>query len=90
MEDNQHWAHVRLDPTTGQAVPHFLEDHLRDVAACAAAHANGFGADWARLAGLWHDLGKYRAGFTRYIRQANAIDAHIEGRVSAKSRGAAP
>ncbi|MHB1201237.1 MAG: hypothetical protein ACYCZ6_17135 [Polaromonas sp.] len=25
---------------------------------------------WAYLAGLWHDLGKYRAGFQRHLRQS--------------------
>jgi CRISPR-associated endonuclease/helicase Cas3 len=49
------------------------------VAAGAAANAAHFGGeDWARLAGLWHDLGKYRPGFQRYIREC--VDGHIEGR----------
>ena len=90
VEDDQHWAHVRHDPATSQVVPHHLEDHLRDVAVGAAKHADGFGADWARFAGLWHDLGKYREGFTRYTRQANAIDAHIEGRVKIATRPIRP
>jgi CRISPR-associated endonuclease/helicase Cas3 len=38
---------------------------------------------WAHLAGLWHDLGKYRPGFQRYIRAVN--DAHIEGKLPAGS-----
>ena len=38
---------------------------------------------WAYLAGLWHDLGKYRPGFQRYIRVVN--DAHIEGRLPSSS-----
>jgi CRISPR-associated endonuclease/helicase Cas3 len=38
---------------------------------------------WAYLAGLWHDLGKYRPGFQRYIRQV--ADAHIEGKLPANS-----
>ena len=37
---------------------------------------------WAVLAGIWHDLGKYREGFQRYIRQGGDPDAHIEGRVA--------
>ena len=32
----------------------------------------------AHLAGLWHDLGKRRPGFQRYIRLASGADAHIE------------
>lgn len=64
---------------------HELAEHLRQVAAGAAASAKRFGAaDWAQLAGLWHDLGKYRPGFQRYIR--DCADAHIEGRVPSKDK----
>jgi CRISPR-associated endonuclease/helicase Cas3 len=62
---------------------HPLEDHLRKVAARAATMAEPFDAgDWARLAGLWHDLGKYSAEFQAYLRQASGREreeAHIEG-----------
>ncbi len=57
---------------------HGLVEHLQAVSAGAAGHAPAASAPWARLAGLWHDLGKFRPGFQRYIR-ADA-DAHIEGR----------
>lgn len=43
--------------------------------------ANSYGKDWAHLAGLRHDLGKFRTGFQRCIRLANNVDAHIEGRI---------
>ncbi len=47
----------------------------------ARAFAEPFGGGpWAELAGLWHDLGKYRAGFQDYIRRSEGPDAHIEGR----------
>lgn len=60
---------------------HRLDEHLRSVGALAAVHAGAFGAGrWAELAGLWHDLGKYRPGFQRYIRQTGDPDSHIEGR----------
>jgi len=78
---SENWAHIRVDAVTGEVVPHLLADHLGKVADLAAGFASGFGEDWARLAGLLHDLGKYRPGFQRYIRQANGLDAHIEGRV---------
>lgn len=66
-------AHILSDGT-----PHPLADHLHAVAALAAGFAAGFGADWARLAGLWHDLGKYRPAFQRYLRAASGAEAHIE------------
>lgn len=61
--------------------PHYLQDHLNAVATAAsefAQHLNS--AQWAGIAGLWHDLGKYRPGFQRYIRLVNGQDAHIEGK----------
>lgn len=69
-------------------------EHLNEVARRAGAAADGFGAaDWARLAGLWHDLGKYSAEFQHYIKKASGYDteAHIEsvpGRVDHSTAGA--
>jgi len=78
-------AHIRND--NGLLVAHRLEDHLVDVSKLAADFAAGFGAaPWAALAGIWHDLGKYREGFQRYIRQCGDPDAHIEGRVAGKEK----
>jgi len=40
---------------------HRLEDHLKKVAELTLNFASAFDAgDWAYLAGLWHDLGKYQ------------------------------
>lgn len=62
---------------------HPLAEHLHAVAAGAKQNAEYFNSgEWARFAGLWHDLGKYRPGFQRYIRQSNDPDAHIEGKVA--------
>ena len=37
-----------------------LADHLQRVAELAAEFAKKFEAtEWGRIAGLWHDLGKY-------------------------------
>jgi CRISPR-associated endonuclease/helicase Cas3 len=57
---------------------HALAEHLFAVAAGAARSAPAGGEIWAHLAGLWHDLGKFRPGFQRYIREDE--NAHIEGR----------
>ena len=83
------WAHSHPDDPANQPA-HGLADHLQQVAALAAQFAQGWGAAFASLAGQWHDLGKYRPGFQRYIRQV--ADAHIEGRLpqgSEKSHSAA-
>ncbi|MCX8085964.1 MAG: CRISPR-associated helicase Cas3' [Rhodocyclaceae bacterium] len=53
---------------------HPLEDHLAAVATLAAHFARGIGADWARLAGLWHDLGKYAPQFQAMIRRESGYD----------------
>ncbi|MCK9283438.1 MAG: CRISPR-associated helicase Cas3' [Rhodocyclaceae bacterium] len=76
----EHWAHVRQgDGDGGGWTAHDLETHLREVARHAAAFATPLaGADWARIAGLWHDLGKYQPDFQCYIRSASGFDAHIE------------
>ncbi|MBC7378605.1 MAG: CRISPR-associated endonuclease Cas3'' [Burkholderiaceae bacterium] len=60
---------------------HGLADHSQSVGRMAGEFAAPFRATlWAELAGRWHDLGKARPGFQRYVR-SNA-DAHIEGRVA--------
>ena len=73
-------AHIRIDPATGKPIEHWLVDHSRDVSSLAACFAATFGADWASIAGLWHDLGKFRPGFLRYIRGVSGVDAHLEGK----------
>lgn len=62
-----------------------LEDHLQAVAALAKHFAEDFGGeDWAYLAGLWHDLGKYSAEFQKRIGALGDPEA------SAESRGTKP
>ena len=70
---------------------HLLVEHLHTVAALAAKFSQAFDSAeparrWAYLAGLWHDLGKYRPGFQKYVRQADNPDAHIEGKVGGREK----
>ncbi len=83
-------AHIRQD-AAGQWLPHLIDDHLLGVAALAEDFAAAFAAgDWARLAGLWHDLGKYSTAFQHRIRSVSGYDAHIEapGKVDHSTAGA--
>jgi CRISPR-associated endonuclease/helicase Cas3 len=68
-----------------------LAAHLQSVAGIAANFSEAFEPTavtkrWAYLAGLWHDLGKYRAGFQRYLQQSDNPDAHIEGKVGGREK----
>lgn len=77
-------AHIRI--ADGRVEMHPLEHHLRAVGRLAATFAEPFqGQAWAELAGLWHDLGKYRAGFQKYIRSANDPDAGNLPRLDAET-----
>ena len=83
MEGLEPIAHVARNADGTWRAPHKLDEHLTKVAERAAEFARRFGSeDWARLAGLWHDLGKYRPGFQAYIRAQSGFErenAHIEG-----------
>ena len=70
---------------------HLLADHLHAVAGMAAGFSEAFepaaaNQRWAYLAGLWHDLGKYRPGFQRYLESAHDDNAHIEGKVAGREK----
>jgi CRISPR-associated endonuclease/helicase Cas3 len=70
---------------------HLLATHLYAVAGLAASFSSPFdlgepSCRWAYLAGLWHDLGKYRPGFQRYVACAENPDAHIEGKVGGREK----
>ncbi len=74
-------------------VTHPLEQHLFAVSQMAAKMAAEFGAEeWGKLAGLWHDLGKYSNDFQSYIRSRSGFEAHlvdaVPGRVNHSSAGA--
>ncbi len=56
-----------------------LGDHLENVANLAANFAAPFGGEeWARLAGLWHDLGKYHPDFQRKLHGESIRVVHSE------------
>src|SRR4051812_32069925 len=65
---------------------HALEEHLAATAELAQSFADAFAPDWGRLAGLWHDAGKYRRAFQARI--GADPDAHINERVDHSSIGA--
>lgn len=72
----QFYAHTLDDVPAEYWEP--LEIHLRNVAegedgtSGAAAFAASFDAhDWGRIAGLWHDIGKYSSEFQQYLQHAN-------------------
>ena len=67
-------AHVRVDES-GANVPQLLEEHLQGTAKLAREFASAFGGeDWAALAGVWHDLGKYKPDFQEYIRERSGFE----------------
>ncbi len=64
---------------------HLLAAHLQSVAAIAADFSKVFEPAtatqrWAYMAGLWHDLGKYRPGFQRYVSQSvkSTLNSHVQ------------
>jgi CRISPR-associated endonuclease/helicase Cas3 len=79
-------AHVSEDGRV-----HKLSDHLWATAELSGRFASVFGSgEWGRLAGLWHDLGKFSPDFQRKLRAAGGGEAHIEarGRVDHSTAGA--
>lgn len=74
---NNFYAHSLPDTPVEKWQP--LKDHLQNVAKLAADFARPFGGDqWAGIAGLWHDLGKYSDTFQQKLFAENGIEAHLE------------
>ena len=78
MEDGKtYYAHTLPDEAPEKWER--LETHLNEVSELAGEFAKPFGAeDWARLAGLWHDLGKYSEEFQGMLYEANGIETSLE------------
>lgn len=79
----QAWAHSKPGPNGEPSNFHRLTDHLGEVGRLATEFAQSHWSQWAQMAGLWHDLGKFRPGFQAYIRQTP--EAHIEGKLPSAS-----
>lgn len=95
MYNHDYVAHVKQDGFSGDWLePHSLEEHLNKVAGLSAAKSEEFqSSGWGMAAGLWHDLGKYRGAFQKYIRDASGYErenAHVESpqRVTHSTAGA--
>jgi CRISPR-associated endonuclease/helicase Cas3 len=85
-----YYAHT-LQDADGRRLPQseweLLPDHLNEVSRLAEKFARAFGAeDWGRLAGLWHDLGKYSTAFQEYLRGPIGLDAHLESSLNQPDR----
>ena len=83
MSNTEQIAHVRaLEDGSYETQP--LLDHLHGVAELAQSYAERI-TDYPELGeigymlGLLHDLGKYQAGFQRYIRQQSGLDPTLNG-----------
>lgn len=82
MQYNEKIAHVRA-LSDGAFEQQSLLEHLHGVAQLAQQFAEritldkGFG-QIGYLLGLLHDMGKYQAGFQRYIRSQSGIDPTLE------------
>jgi CRISPR-associated endonuclease/helicase Cas3 len=74
------YAHTLPGKPTADWEP--LRDHLEQVARRAGEFASTFSAEaWGRVAGLWHDLGKYSKEFQARLFRENGLEAHLEGPV---------
>jgi CRISPR-associated endonuclease/helicase Cas3 len=66
-------AHVGTDDS-----PHLLREHLMGFWAASSSLTTIFDSvTLGRLAGSWHDLGKYRPGLQSYIRQVNGHESRV-------------
>lgn len=81
------YAHTREDEPEHTWEP--LLEHLEKVGTLARQFAEAFeSGDWGHLAGLWHDVGKYRPEFQARLRGSREHAEHAGmGAALAASRG---
>lgn len=65
---------------------HGLQKHLTDTAELAESFAHTYAEGWGRLAGMWHDAGKYQRAFQ--LRIGADPDIHVNERVDHSTVGA--
>ena len=63
-----------------------LDEHLSNTADLAESFARTFAPGWGRVAGMWHDAGKYQRAFQNRI--GTDPDAHTNEKVDHSSVGA--
>lgn len=68
-------AHVLKDESGDWLPAHDLVEHLNSVSALTESFSNSFDNSWGQLAALFHDFGKFRFAFQKYIREASGYDA---------------
>jgi CRISPR-associated endonuclease/helicase Cas3 len=78
-----HFAHSHKERP--QSDWHRLDQHLHSTAERAERFAAPFAKEWGRLAGLWHDAGKYQKAFQDYLA---ATGDHTGPKVDHSSVGA--
>jgi CRISPR-associated endonuclease/helicase Cas3 len=80
------YAHSKAGIPPGEGW-HALADHLRSVAELARGFASVWGAaEWAFIAGLWHDLGKAAPDWQAFLADAGA-EAHVLGEEQPRPAG---
>ena len=80
---NKPASNSEIEPLAHLDAEHVVAETLPEHLGRVASLATGFGAkfrsdEWARLAGLWHDLGKYSPEFQAYLRSANELEANLK------------
>ena len=85
-----HFAHSQ--PGRPSSEWHLLSEHLDATSRRAEAFAHSYAPGWGRLAGLWHDAGKYQQAFQDYLKaegdHTRAPHAAVGARIAYERRAA--